>query len=189
MTALDRIPHINVWQGLFVALLVVAVMEILAIVSHKWVMHGFLWSLHKSHHEPRTGPFEKNDWFAVMGAVPSVILLLIGTSQDIPMITAIGAGITAYGAIYFGFHDILVHRRLKHGWNPQQRYLKRIVQAHRLHHVVESKHGTVSYGFLYAPPIRVLKAQLAANGTGKIRSSAKMRAEMDMVDNAEHWAR
>jgi beta-carotene 3-hydroxylase len=54
---------------------------------------------------------------------------------------------------------------------------------------VESKHGTVSFGFLYAPPIRELKAQLEANGTGKIRSSAKMRAEMDMVDNAEHWAR
>lgn len=193
MTILERIPHINVWQGIFVALVVVGVMEILAIVSHKWVMHGFLWSLHKSHHEPRAGYFERNDWFAVMGAVPSIILLLVGTSQNIPMITAIGGGITAYGAIYFGFHDILVHRRVKHGWNPQQRYLKRIVQAHRLHHVVESKLGTVSYGFLYAPPIRTLKAELAANGTGKIRSSAKMRAEMeagiDLADNAEHWAR
>jgi beta-carotene 3-hydroxylase len=189
MIALSQLPHINVWQGFLVALLVVGVMEIVAIVSHRWVMHGFLWSLHKSHHEPRTGHFEKNDWFAVMGAVPSIILLVIGTSQNIPMITAIGAGITAYGAIYFGFHDILVHRRLKHSWNPQQRYLKRIVQAHRLHHVVESKDGTVSFGFLYAPPIRALKAQLEANGKGKIRSSAKMRAEMDLLDNAEHWAR
>ena len=124
-----------------------------------------------------------------MGAIPSIILLLIGTSQGWHVITAIGAGITAYGMIYFGFHDVLVHRRVKHGWNPQQRYLKRIVQAHRLHHVVESKHGTVSFGFLYAPPIRELKAQLEAKGTGKIRSSAKMRAEMDLVDNAEHWAR
>ena len=182
------IPDINVWQGFGIAFLVVAVMEIVAIVSHKWVMHGFLWSLHKSHHEPRTGFYEKNDWFAVMGAVPSIILLLIGTSQDLPFITAIGAGITAYGAIYFGFHDILVHRRVKHGWNPQQRYLKRIVQAHRLHHVVESRQGTVSFGFLYAPPIRVLKAQLEANGKGRIRSSAKMRAEMDL-DDAKRWAR
>lgn len=180
---------INLWQGVLIALLLVAFMEVFAIVAHKWVMHGFLWNLHKSHHEPRTGFFEKNDWFAVMGAIPSIILLLIGTSQGWHVITAIGAGITAYGMIYFGFHDVLVHRRVKHGWNPQQRYLKRIVQAHRLHHVVESKHGTVSFGFLYAPPIRDLKAQLAANGTGKIRSSAKMRAEMDMVDNAEHWAR
>ena len=189
MAALHTLPHINFWQGGLVVLAVVGIMEIVAIVSHKWVMHGFLWSLHKSHHEPRTGFYEKNDWFAVMGAVPSIILLLIGTSQGIPLITAIGAGITAYGAIYFGFHDILVHRRVKHGWNPQQRYLKRIVQAHRLHHVVESRDGTVSFGFLYAPPIRALKAELAAKGTGRIRSSAKMRAEMDLVDNAEHWAR
>lgn len=177
--------QINFWQGLGIALLLVAIMEIVAIVAHKWVMHGFLWNLHKSHHEPRTGRFEKNDWFAVMGAVPSIILLLIGTSQGWHVFTAIGAGITAYGAIYFGFHDILVHRRVKHGWNPQQRYLKRIVQAHRLHHVVESKQGTVSFGFLYAPPIRELKAQLEANGTGRIRSSAKMRAEMDLTDTVE----
>jgi beta-carotene 3-hydroxylase len=180
---------INFWQALAIALLLVAIMEVVAIVAHKWVMHGFLWNLHKSHHEPRNGFFEKNDWFAVMGAVPSIILLMIGTHYGYHVITAIGAGITAYGMIYFGFHDILVHRRVKHGWNPQQRYLKRIVQAHRLHHVVESKEGTVSFGFLYAPPIRELKAQLEANGKGKIRSSAKMRAEMDMVDNAEHWAR
>ncbi len=183
------LPHINFWQGVLVALFVVALMELVAIWSHKYVMHGFLWSLHKSHHEPRTGFFERNDWFAVMGAVPSIILLLIGTSQNLPLITAIGAGITGYGAIYFGFHDVLVHRRVKHGWNPQQRYLKRIVQAHRLHHVVETKEGTVSFGFLYAPPIRELKARLEADGRGRIRSSAKMRAEMDLVDNAEHWAR
>ena len=189
MAALHTLPHVNFWQGVLAVLLIVGTMEIVAIVSHKWVMHGLLWSLHKSHHEPRTGFFEKNDWFAVMGAVPSIILLALGTSQGIPMITAIGAGIAAYGAIYFGFHDILVHRRVKHGWNPQQRYLKRIVQAHRLHHVVESRDGTVSFGFLYASPIRALKAELAAKGIGRIRSSAKMRAEMDLVDNAEHWAR
>ena len=181
--------HINFWQALGIALLLVAIMEIVAIVAHKWVMHGFLWNLHKSHHEPRTGFFEKNDWFAVMGAIPSIILLLIGTHNGWHVITAIGAGITAYGMIYFGFHDVLVHRRLKHSWNPQQRYLKRIVQAHRIHHVVESKEGTVSYGFLYAPPIRTLKAQLEANGKGKIRSSAKIRAEMDLTETPEHWAR
>ncbi len=175
--------YIAIWAA------VVAAMEIVAIVAHKWVMHGFLWSLHKSHHEPRTGFFEKNDWFAVMGAVPSIILLLIGTSQNMPVITAIGAGITTYGAIYFGFHDVLVHRRIRHGWNPQFPYLKRIVQAHRIHHVVESREGTVSFGFLWAPPIRALKAQLEANGKGRIRSSAKLRTEMDLVDTAENWVR
>jgi beta-carotene 3-hydroxylase len=185
--------QINIWQGIAIALLLVAIMEVVAIVAHKYVMHGFLWSLHKSHHEPRVGMFEKNDWFGVMGAVPSIILLVIGTSQGWPVFTAIGAGITMYGAIYFGVHDVLVHRRVRHGWNPQQKYLKRMVQAHRMHHVVESKEGTVSFGFLYAPPVRALLAQLEANGKGKIRSSAKTRTEMDIgsldLDNAEKYAR
>ncbi|WP_439534170.1 sterol desaturase family protein [Polymorphobacter sp.] len=180
---------INFWQGLGIALLVVGIMEVIAILSHKYVMHGFLWSLHKSHHEPRTGMFERNDWFGVAGAVPSIILLAAGLHFDMPMLTAIGAGITAYGAIYFFLHDILVHRRIKHRWNPQWGYMKRVVQAHRLHHVVETKEGTVSFGFIYAPPIRKLKAQLEADGRGRIRASAKMKAEMGMIDNADHWAR
>lgn len=177
------------WPGIAFFLAALATMELVAYVAHRWVMHGFLWNLHKSHHEPRRGRFEKNDWFAVMGAVPSIILIVWGSLNGFNAAWWIGMGITAYGAIYAGFHDVLVHRRLPHGWNPQQRYLKRIVQAHRLHHVVESKAGTVSFGFLVAPPIRTLKAQLEANGKGRIRSSAKVRAEMDMVDNAEHWAR
>ncbi|WP_022679768.1 sterol desaturase family protein [Sandarakinorhabdus limnophila] len=188
-TRYPMLADVNWWQGIGIALLVVGIMEVVAIVSHKYVMHGFLWVLHKSHHEPRTGQFERNDWFGVAGAIPSMILLMIGTHYGLHMITAIGAGITMYGAIYFFLHDILVHRRVKHSWNPQWGYMKRVVQAHRLHHVVETKHGTVSFGFIWAPPIRKLKAQLEADGRGRIRASAKMKAEMGMIDNAEHWAR
>lgn len=169
----------SVWAGIGLFVAAVAAMEIVAYVAHRWVMHGFLWSLHKSHHEPRTGVFEKNDWFAVMGAMPAIALIMIGTGLGYPALAWLGAGITAYGAIYFGFHDVLVHRRVRHGWNPQARYLKRIVQAHRLHHVVESKHGTVSYGFLYAPPVRDLLADLESRGAGKLRASSKVRREMD----------
>jgi len=179
----------GLWPGILFFLAALATMELVAYVAHRWVMHGFLWNLHKSHHEPRKGRFEQNDWFAVMGAVPAIILIIWGSLLGFNAAWWIGMGITAYGAIYFGFHDVIVHRRFRHGWNPQQRYLKRIVQAHRLHHVVESKHGTVSFGFLIAPPIRTLKAELEANGKGRIRSSTKVRAEMDLVDNAEHWAR
>ena len=39
-------------------------MEAVAYYTHKYVMHGFLWSLHKSHHSPREGIFELNDLFA-----------------------------------------------------------------------------------------------------------------------------
>ncbi len=44
------------------------------------------------------------------------------------------------------------------------RYMKRIVQAHRMHHAVAEKHGAVSFGFLWAPPAQVLKAQLGRRG-------------------------
>ena len=164
--------------ALFVA--TVAAMEGVAYVAHRWVMHGFLWSLHRSHHEPRTGAFEANDWFAVIFATPAIALFVAGALTGNYALSWIAAGVTAYGAIYAGFHDILVHRRMKHGWNPQNAYLKRIVQAHRLHHVVESKHGTVSFGFLIAPPVRTLLADLEARGVGKVRgSSSKVRREMD----------
>lgn len=160
---------ISIWAGLLVFVATVLVMEVVAIVSHKYVMHGFLWSLHKSHHSPRQGRFEKNDWFGVMGAIPSFILILGGVELGWgSLFTWIGAGVAGYGAIYFVFHDIIVHRRLETGYVPRSSYMKRVVQAHRLHHVVESKTGTVSFGFIFAPNIGSLKAQLAENArTGK----------------------
>jgi beta-carotene 3-hydroxylase len=44
--------------------------------------------------------------------------------------------------------------------------MKRIVQAHRLHHAVESKHGTVSFGFLWAP--RPRHPEGAAEGSRRL---------------------
>jgi beta-carotene 3-hydroxylase len=35
--------------------------------------------------------------------------------------------------------------------------------------VVETKHGTVSFGFLYAPPPEKLKAELKARGNAGVR--------------------
>ena len=148
----------------------VAAMELFAYVMHRWVMHGPGWFLHASHHRPRTGPFEWNDLYAAIFAVPSIVMLWLGVQGGWgDWATAVGAGIAAYGAIYFGFHDWIVHRRLPHRIVPKSAYFKRIVQAHRLHHVVESKHGTVSFGFLWAPPVDELKAQLRASGEGRLR--------------------
>jgi beta-carotene 3-hydroxylase len=171
----------SIAAGLGLFLLTVAFMEGFAIVMHRWVMHGFLWSLHESHHRPRTGRFEKNDWFAVIFAMPAISCFAAGALTGSAALSWIGGGITAYGAIYFGFHDVLVHRRVRHSWIPKSRYMKRIVQAHRLHHVVESKHGTVSFGFIYAPPVRELLAELERRGEGKLRESAQSPGEMSKV--------
>ena len=147
----------------------IALMEGFAYVMHRWVMHGPGWFLHASHHRPRTGFFEANDLYFVIFAMPSILLLLGGVQWGWGnWATAVGAGVAAYGAIYLGFHDIIVHRRIETGYVPRSPYMKRIVQAHRLHHVVESRDGTVSFGFIWAPPIDELKRQLAENTrTGK----------------------
>ena len=157
--------------GLLLFLATVAAMEGIAYAAHRWVMHGPGWFLHASHHRPRPGLFEANDWYAVIFACPSILLLLAGVRLGWGAGYAwAGAGIAAYGAIYFGFHDVIVHRRVPHRYVPRWGYMKRIVQAHRLHHAIETKHGTVSYGFLVAPRPEALKAELARRGREGVRA-------------------
>lgn len=161
--------------GLGVFILTVLFMEGFAYVAHRWLMHGPGWFLHKSHHRPRTGTFELNDLYAVIFAVPSISLFWYGIGLGHGAFYAwIGGGIAAYGAIYFGFHDVIVHKRIGHRYLPKSTYMKRIMQAHRLHHVVETKDGTVSFGFLWAPKPEVLKAQLAKGGRAGVRAPAAM---------------
>lgn len=152
--------------------LTVALMEGFAYVMHRWVMHGPGWVLHASHHRPRTGFWELNDLYFVIFASPSILLLLGGVQLGWgDWAIAVGAGIAAYGAIYLGFHDIIVHQRLPHRYVPRSAYMKRIVQAHRLHHAVETREGNVSFGFLIAPPAHMLKRRLAEQDEGRIRAA------------------
>lgn len=157
--------------GIFIA--TVLGMEVFAYVMHRWVMHGPGWFLHESHHRPRTGMFELNDLYGVIFAIPSITLIWGGIQSDWGAWAAwVGAGIAGYGAIYFGFHDVIVHRRIETGYVPRSSYMKRIVQAHRLHHVVETKHGTVSFGFIWAPRPEDLKAELNRRGNAGVREPA-----------------
>ncbi|MGN6621948.1 MAG: sterol desaturase family protein [Sphingomonas sp.] len=159
--------------GILLFVATVLGMEGFAYVMHRWVMHGPGWFLHASHHRPRHGNWELNDLYAAIFAVPSIVMLLGGVQLGWwPGWACIGAGIAAYGAIYFGFHDVIVHKRLSHRYVPRSSYMKRIVQAHRLHHAVETKHGTVSFGFLWAPPPEVLKAELHRRGKAGVRAPA-----------------
>jgi beta-carotene 3-hydroxylase len=159
--------------GILLFLGTIAAMEGVAYAAHRWVMHGWGWFLHESHHRPRTGNWELNDLYAVIFAVPSIVLIYGGVQAGWGSgFTWVGAGIAAYGAIYFGFHDIIVHRRLPTRYLPKSAYMKRIVQAHRLHHVVETREGTVSFGFLVAPRPEALKAALKAGGRWGVRPGA-----------------
>jgi len=55
-------------------------MEMWARWAHKALWHDFQpgWSLHASHHAPRLGPFEANDIFAVVNAIPAIALCAYG---------------------------------------------------------------------------------------------------------------
>jgi beta-carotene 3-hydroxylase len=123
-------------------------------------MHGFLWVWHESHHRPRTGVFELNDLFAVVFATPAIVAIYAGV-HGVHWLLPIGLGITAYGAFYSMFHDGLVHKRYPTPLNAKSRFWKRLIQAHRIHHAINTKEGCVSFGFLFAMPARKLKAQLA----------------------------
>ena len=136
-------------------------MEGVAYVTHRFLMHGPLWCLHASHHQPRESAFEKNDLFGLFFSVLSIVLIYLGTN-GYPSLLWVGLGMTAYGAVYFGFHDVLVHRRLRIPFRVRGRYLKRIVQAHLMHHRTTTREGAVSYGFLYAPPLERLKSRGSA---------------------------
>ena len=146
-------------------------MEGLAYAMHRWVMHGPGWILHASHHRPRRGRFEANDLYAAIFALPSILLLYGGVNLGWGgWAIGVGAGIAAYGAIYFGFHDVIVHKRIDHRYVARSRYMKRIVQAHRLHHAVETRAGAVSFGFLWAPPAARLAEELARRGQQGVRA-------------------
>ena len=48
-------------------------MEFMAWATHKYVMHGFLWSLHKDHHhKDHKSWWERNDFFFIFYAAVSI---------------------------------------------------------------------------------------------------------------------
>jgi hypothetical protein len=53
-------------------------MEFWARWAHRALWHASLWHMHESHHRPRDGPFELNDVFAIINAVPAMSLIAYG---------------------------------------------------------------------------------------------------------------
>lgn len=140
---MEYLINFSIWLATF------AFMEFFAWFMHKYIMHGAGWFLHKSHHEPRHGWFELNDVYALVFAVPAIVCMYLG-KDNFDWLFWVGLGITTYGACYFGFHDIIVHRRLKHGFIARSNYMKRIIRAHKVHHKTMTKEDATSFGFLIA---------------------------------------
>jgi beta-carotene 3-hydroxylase len=124
-------------------------MELVAWFTHKYIMHGWLWSLHKDHHTGSKHILEHNDWFSLFFAVPSFLLILFGFIKANSIMISLGFGMTAYGAAYFIVHDVLVHQRLKLLRNTKNKYFLAIRRAHKIHHKHLKKENGESFGFLF----------------------------------------
>jgi beta-carotene 3-hydroxylase len=140
------------WINILIAITTFFFMEGVAWFTHKYIMHGFLWSWHKSHHAPYEGIFERNDLFAIVFSLPAILCIVIGLEvEGLGILFWIGIGITGYGIFYVLFHDIIVHRRIKIPYKATTRYMKRLIRAHKIHHTCSQKEGAEAFGFLYAP--------------------------------------
>lgn len=117
---------------------------------HKYIMHGVLWKVHKTHHRHTEGYFELNDLFTLLFGSIAIVLIIRGI-HSLDYRFWIGCGISAYGATYFILHDVLIHRRLKWLGRPGNKYLKAIAKAHRDHHKTKECDGAVSFGLLIVP--------------------------------------
>ena len=126
-------------------------MEFVAWSNHKYVMHGFLWSLHKDHHltDIASKPvLQKNDLFFLIYATPAIILIITGLALSNSYFLAIGAGITLYGFTYFIFHDVVYHQRLPFFTNPKSAYIIALKKAHQAHHKPGNLKDFNNYGLL-----------------------------------------
>ena len=67
-------------MNLLIVIGVFIIMEGLTWLIHKYIMHGFLWALHKDHHDhSNEGVLEKNDYFFVIFALPTIGLIYWGS--------------------------------------------------------------------------------------------------------------
>jgi len=127
-------------------------MEFMAWFTHKYVMHGFLWSLHKDHHKKdHDSWFERNDAFFIFYAIVSITFFLLWKYNGLWVGLPIGIGIFAYGLSYFIVHDIFIHQRFKWFRNANNWYAKGVRRAHKMHHKHLGKEHGECFGMLLVP--------------------------------------
>ena len=127
-------------------------MEVVAWFTHKYIMHGLLWVLHKDHHKKESpGFFEHNDFFFLVFALPGMVGLFIGLKNGFNAFFWVGLGITIYGLAYFLVHDIFIHQRFKIFRNTDNSYFKAIRRAHKMHHKHLGKDDGECFGMIWVP--------------------------------------
>ncbi|NQY06359.1 MAG: sterol desaturase family protein [Flavobacteriaceae bacterium] len=127
-------------------------MEFMAWFTHKYIMHGFLWSLHKDHHKKdHESWFERNDAFFIFYALVSIGCFLLWKFKIFAFGLPVGIGIFVYGFTYFMVHDIFIHQRFKIFKKANSRYGKAVRRAHKMHHKHIGKEDGECFGMLLFP--------------------------------------
>jgi beta-carotene 3-hydroxylase len=143
-------------------------MEFMAWFTHKYVMHGILWLLHKDHHQKEPGFFERNDAFFLIFAVPSWLLIMTGMMAGNDIRVWIGGGIALYGLAYFMVHEVFIHQRFKWFRHSDNVYLRAIRKAHKVHHKHLGKEDGECFGMLVVPLRHFREARAAVNVDRKV---------------------
>jgi beta-carotene 3-hydroxylase len=126
-------------------------MEAVAWSTHKYIMHGLLWNIHRDHHHRDHDHFlERNDLFFLFFSTPGIVCLYFGIDGFSPLFF-IGLGITIYGFAYFFVHDIFIHQRFKIFRNSNTVYFKALRRAHKMHHKHIDKEDGECFGMLWVP--------------------------------------
>ncbi|MBL8010879.1 MAG: sterol desaturase family protein [Flavobacteriales bacterium] len=138
--------HIGCIIGAFLA------MEGVAWAAHKYIMHGVGWGLHRDHHQP--GPdqrFQRNDWFALIFAVPSWLFMQTGVMGGCDWRLYVGIGILLYGIAYVYVHEVVIHNRPGRRRKVRGRYLQGLARAHFAHHKHKGPEHGECFGMLLVP--------------------------------------
>jgi len=126
-------------------------MEIISYCAHRWLFHGFLWKIHKSHHTPNHGLFELNDLFSLVFAGISIGLIVAGVDSIFTSAKfGIGVGIALYGLLYFIIHDLFTHKRFI-PFKSDNWFMRLVRRAHQRHHQDVDKKGHEPYGLFLFP--------------------------------------
>jgi beta-carotene 3-hydroxylase len=121
------------------------VMEPIAALLHRGLMHRRGWAWHRSHHRVARPGMESNDLFPVVIALCTIVTMAVAsTVHALRPLLWLGVGVSAYGAAYLVVHDLLVHQRMGALPLSRTRYISWVAAAHALHH----ERGGAPYGFL-----------------------------------------
>ena len=151
----------NAWQIIGTVLVSFVMMEFVAWATHRFVMHGFLWCLHKDHHQrDHDHLLERNDSFFLIFAMPSILLFLIGSLRGLhtPWLW-IGLGILLYGIAYFLVHEIFIHQRITWLHHSNKAYFMALRRAHKRHHKHLGKEEGECFGMLIVPFVYLRQAR------------------------------